>query len=521
MLLFFLLQAILLLSIHASKPPAIRALDSRKVLGPFTVNSTGEVQGRLGIEHYGFGFVLCAAPNRPVDRFFLNGNILIAEDRNGSCYVNPDTFHLHCEDVPEGVPHSATKFGVANNGTIVFKGSANWFLCPSQIPNTYDVYYNNARMRKPSPYCKDAQLKINIDNKKKRSTNDDIGLLNALRHCPFVLSTVASDSDDKSLKSSPFGPFIVSGRSLMTSKDYRDYCFVDSISRQLLCRDKSDPAVIADWQTINFSLSDNKNLKHGNSDQWYICQNTKGNTIGPFDAEKRETDPACATKLLSIHLKAQHPAKIEQCRDAKWSPQGAKHIAEAFIIDGAKDINKEKATKLKPRAPRCPKTLVDTPFKSPSLVVPIVQKNATKLSGNEEQIVLLPLQSAAVNFYIPFTKPYFGKTCSMIFLIPHINTLKVEPQAAPPAIEISILDQPVDELTTWKTLSARQLLGSKQISKDNKFAEDSKETSLASFPCQVGTTMSFLIASKGGLSLVVRQGGVPNESGLHIVPCTD
>jgi hypothetical protein len=518
MLFLLLIQAFFILDVFASFLPAVNLIGSRKVLGPFTVNSTGTVQGRLGIEHRGLGFVLSDAPNRPIDDFFLNGNILIAEDRNGSCYVHPDTNHLYCEDVPEDVPHAATKFRVSREGNIIFNGTTDWLLCPYQIPNTYVVYYNSAKMRKPSPYCKDAQLKVDLDNKKKRFISDDMQLHNDLKYCPFVLSVVGGGEEDEIVRKLSFGPFIVSGRSLMTSKDYKDYCFVDSITRQLLCRDESDPALMTNWQTMHFALSENGTIKHGTSDQWFVCQDKTGSTIGPFDSEKKEGDPACTTKLQAVQLKAQHPAKIEQCHEAKWSPKGTKTLNEVFAGDSKKH---EKRNKKEQRAPTCPTNLVDTLFKSPSLVLPIVLKNATQLPGNEEKIVILPTQSTAVNFFSPFTTPYFGKTCALIFLTPHIYELSIQPQAAPAAVEVTVLEKVVDELTTWSTIELGHSLGSKKISKDIKSAEENKDTILAKFPCQAGSTMSFLLSSKGGLNLIVRQAGVPNESGLHIVPCSE
>ena len=493
--------------------PATNLLESRKVLGPFKVNSTGEIQGRLGIEHHGLGFVLFAE-HRPIDSFLLNGNTLIAEDRNGSCYVHHKTAHLHCEDVPEDVPRLATKFGVAKNGTITFNGTTNWLLCPAQNPNTYDVYYDTGSRRKPSPYCKDAQFKFNSPNKTERHDNNGIQTREVMKHCPFVISIISNAIDGEDVKNSAFGPFILSGRSLMTSKNFNDYCFIQVTTRRLLCRSKSDALLLENWYNIDFSFSKDNNIMHKLSDQWFICFDKNGNMVGPFDLQRKEPDPSCTSKLQVIQLKAHFPSKVEQCHHTDWSPRGTKSIGQVFPADLPTSTRRE--SELKERVVKCPTNLVDTLFKSPSLVVPIVHKNSTKLPGNEDKIVILPTQSTAVNFFIPFTSPYFGKTCSLLFLMPYVHEMSIKPQAAPPAVEVSIFDRPVDELTTSDTLPASHILATKQLSKEIKPGQDN---SLVSFPCQAGTTMSFLIASKGGLSLTVRQGGVPSESGLHVVPC--
>jgi hypothetical protein len=160
--------------------------------------------------------------------------------------------------------------------------------------------------------------------------------------------------------------------------------------------------------------------------------------------------------------------------------------------------------------------LVNTLFKSPTLVIPVVSTSANQSFGNARNIAVSPNQNTVFKFFIPFTQPYYGKLCSMVLLIPEVRNLFVDKQAVAPALEFSSLDREINEDVKWNTLPAAHVLTIKRFPQD---VNSGQNNSITTFPCNAGRFQSFMIASRGGLSLSINQEGVPNESGLHIVPC--
>lgn len=481
-------------------------INSRDLSQAFTLIAIGDLSAPLKIENWGFAKI-AVKETRAVDTFILDGNSLLSNNRNGHCYISPDHGYLACEDVPEGVPQMAKDFSLARNGSLVYNGTANWWACPFQNPNVYDVYY-----QKISPYCKFVQLQSGVLPKTKRSPFEhsvktipsnhtkNLDARIVLQKTCFFHMRVPYDPDgflDLNEKLRKDFPYTLLGKRLGTGPNGFHYCYINAATFQLVCADKASEELMENFHSIDFGINGKGYLMHNGMTDWVFCKTSKG-WDGPY-SEKKISDLKC--EAVTVQIMATTIPGYD-CRPQVVKP----HImARADTVSEAPLI-------------ACPTNLADTLFKSPTLLVSISSESNTKAYGAAKNISITPTRSTVFNFNIPSTKPYKDKECALLLLLPEIDYLSIDyKEGQIPGLQFYEVGGPVNEHTTFDTLPVSPLMVSKTFPNEIRSGKNNFITSLA---CRSGL-MSIVISSRGGLSVGVRQEGVPNESGLYLVPCVE
>jgi len=226
-----------------------------------------------------------------------------------------------------------------------------------------------------------------------------------------------------------------------------------------------------------------------------FCKTSKG-WDGPY-SEKKVSDSKCEAITVQIMVTT---IPGYDCRPQVVKPSVM--VRADAIIEGPLVV--------------CPTNLADTLFRSPTLLIPISSENKTKALGIAKNITITPTQSMVFNFLIPSTKSYKDKECALLLLISEIDYLNIAYQDVQiPSLQFYEVGGAVDEHTTFETMPISPLLVGRTFPNEIRPGKNNFITSLA---CRSGV-LSIMIASRGGLSLGLRQEGVPNESGLHLVPC--
>lgn len=439
------------------------------------------------------------------------------------CYISAATFRLICadkasEDLMENF-HSID-FSINEKGFLIHNGVQDWVFCKTS--KGWDGPYSEKKISDAKCEAVTVQIMVTTipgyDCRPQVTKPSVVARAAASRvnTCIFDWWTPEIDNqvDHESYESRYDYTrrdirYKMQGDRLYHNFGSNDRCFVNETSSQLICLNRWTQKKIGMTGNTTFSLdSKTGRILHDGQELWHECYRDRKKYTFTKKPDLTWVNLTCSiTPVVALY---------PNC----W-PQ-------ATMVAASKDLSKRElpaseelvALKHEPKkeAPQvlCPTNLVGTLFKSPTLLVPISSESKSKSLGAVKNITITPTQSTIFKFFIPSTKPYKDQECALILLLPVIDHLSIDYQEGQiPGLQFFEVGGPVDEHTTFDTLPISPLLVSKTFPNEIRPGKNNFITSLA---CG-GGVKSIMITSKGGLSLGVKQEGVPNESGLHLVPC--
>lgn len=158
-------------------------------------------------------------------------------------------------------------------------------------------------------------------------------------------------------------------------------------------------------------------------------------------------------------------------------------------------------------------TTLSGAYQTPHLIVPISSEHPEQSYGTQYNGQMNSTVSTIFNFDIP--ESYEGRQCSLIFLLPAKKDLTTSSYDFNDSGSLGCteLNSAANTKTSWENApSAKKDLGSIELQSGNSYV-------IATAECQAGTTQSYELSSKGGLSLSFFEDYNPSALGLFITSC--
>ena len=164
-------------------------------------------------------------------------------------------------------------------------------------------------------------------------------------------------------------------------------------------------------------------------------------------------------------------------------------------------------------ASSCPASLSGN-FEYPHLIIPIDKDHPDVAEGTSYNGTISPSVSSIFNFDIPASD--FGKTCSLVFLLPKQGELTTSAfsLSGSGGFDVARLSSPATESTTYNNAPAvaRDVGGPSSVTPGDEYV-------IASGACFSGERVAYKVSSTGGLDLSYFQDSNPSPIGLYITVC--
>ncbi|RJE21277.1 hypothetical protein PHISCL_06399, partial [Aspergillus sclerotialis] len=162
--------------------------------------------------------------------------------------------------------------------------------------------------------------------------------------------------------------------------------------------------------------------------------------------------------------------------------------------------------------PSCP-TDLSGDYEYPHLIIPIDSSAPSKAAGTSFNGTVTDTVSTIFNFDIPNSDA--GKTCSLVFLFPHLQDLETSSYSfsGDGKVDFALLDSVATQSTSYDNAPGiKQDLGQFTISPGNSYL-------VSTFKCPAGQAVSYEMKNQGSTNLDFFEDYNPSPLGLYITVC--